>query len=159
MRSGVSHLHKRNKFEKNTCLSFWIKNSFLKHVFQCINFIDSCGQIIAKWKTQRWVIYIYSCIYIYAEVSLVAQIVNNLSAILETWVQSLGRKVPWRRAYYPLQYSCIENPMDREAWKASVHGVAKSWNDWATNTFIHIYGSYIFRYIWKTVRVMRCVYK
>ena len=27
---------------------------------------------------------------------------------------------------YPLQYSCLENPIDREAWKAIVHGVAKS---------------------------------
>ena len=26
----------------------------------------------------------------------------------------------------PLQYSCLENPMDRGAWRASVHGVAKS---------------------------------
>ena len=26
----------------------------------------------------------------------------------------------------PLQYSCLENPMDREAWRAPVHGVAKS---------------------------------
>ena len=26
----------------------------------------------------------------------------------------------------PLQYSCLENPMDRGAWKAAVHGVAKS---------------------------------
>ena len=25
-----------------------------------------------------------------------------------------------------LQYSCLENPMDREAWQAIVHGVAKS---------------------------------
>ena len=28
---------------------------------------------------------------------------------------------------YPLQYSCLENPMDREAQRATVHGVAKSW--------------------------------
>ena len=27
---------------------------------------------------------------------------------------------------YPLQYSCLGNPMDREAWRATVHGVAKS---------------------------------
>ena len=27
----------------------------------------------------------------------------------------------------PLQYSCLENPMDRGAWGAIVHGVAKSW--------------------------------
>ena len=26
----------------------------------------------------------------------------------------------------PLQYSCIENPMDRGAWRAIVHGVSKS---------------------------------
>ena len=26
----------------------------------------------------------------------------------------------------PLQYSCLENPMDGGAWKATVHGVAKS---------------------------------
>ena len=27
---------------------------------------------------------------------------------------------------YPLQYSCLENPMDRGAWWATVHGVTKS---------------------------------
>ena len=27
----------------------------------------------------------------------------------------------------PLQYSCLGNPMDRDAWWATVHGVAKSW--------------------------------
>ena len=27
----------------------------------------------------------------------------------------------------PLEYSCLRNPMDREAWWAIVHGVVKSW--------------------------------
>ena len=27
----------------------------------------------------------------------------------------------------PLQYSCMENPMDRLAWWATVHVIAKSW--------------------------------
>ena len=27
----------------------------------------------------------------------------------------------------PFQYSCLENPMDRGAWRATVHGVVKSW--------------------------------
>ena len=27
----------------------------------------------------------------------------------------------------PLQSSCLENPTDREAWWATVHGVTKSW--------------------------------
>ena len=32
----------------------------------------------------------------------------------------------------PLQYSCLENPRDRGAWWATVHGVAKSWT-WLSN--------------------------
>ena len=31
----------------------------------------------------------------------------------------------------PLQYSCLENPMDRGAWRAAVQGVTKRY-DWAT---------------------------
>ena len=27
----------------------------------------------------------------------------------------------------PLQYSCLENPMDRGTWQTTVHGVPKSW--------------------------------
>ena len=32
----------------------------------------------------------------------------------------------------PLQYSCLENPMDRGAWQATVHGVARVRHDLAT---------------------------
>ena len=35
-------------------------------------------------------------------------------------------KIPWRRAWQPLQYPCLEDPMDRGAWRVSVHGVARS---------------------------------
>ena len=35
-------------------------------------------------------------------------------------------KMPWRRAGQPLQYFCLENPMDRGAWWVTDHGVAKS---------------------------------
>ena len=35
----------------------------------------------------------------------------------------------------PLQYSCLENPMDGGAWKAEVHGVAKSWTRVSDFTF------------------------
>ena len=27
----------------------------------------------------------------------------------------------------PLQHSCLENPMDRGAWRATIHGVTKTW--------------------------------
>ena len=36
------------------------------------------------------------------------------------------RKSLWRRKCNPLQYSCLGNPMNRGAWQATVHGVAKS---------------------------------
>ena len=32
----------------------------------------------------------------------------------------------------PLQYSCLGNPMDREVWWATVHGVAESWTQLST---------------------------
>ena len=37
----------------------------------------------------------------------------------------------------PLQYSCLENPMDGGAWRATVHGVTKSWKQLSdfTSTF------------------------
>ena len=33
----------------------------------------------------------------------------------------------------PLQYSCLENPMDRGAWQAMAHGIAKSWTQLSTH--------------------------
>ena len=32
----------------------------------------------------------------------------------------------------PLQYDCLENPTDKGAWQATVHGVARVWHDLAT---------------------------
>ena len=37
-----------------------------------------------------------------------------------------SRRCPGEGNGYPLQYSCLENPMDRGAWRATVHRVAKS---------------------------------
>ena len=58
--------------------------------------------------------------------SLVAQIVKNLPATQETRVQSLGWEDPGEGNGNPLQYSCLENPMDRGTWQAIVHGVTES---------------------------------
>ena len=41
----------------------------------------------------------------------------------DPWV----RKIPGEGNGNPLQYSCLENPMDGGAWQATVHGVTKSW--------------------------------
>ena len=37
-----------------------------------------------------------------------------------------SRRSPGEGNGNPFQYSCLENPMDRGAWRATVHGVAKS---------------------------------
>ena len=55
------------------------------------------------------------------QASLVAQLLKNLPAVQETWVQlGLGRS-PGEGNSYPLQYSGLENSMD-----CIVHGVTKS---------------------------------
>ena len=42
--------------------------------------------------------------------------------LIPRWGRSLGG-----RCGHPLQYSCLENAMDSEAWLATVQRVAKSW--------------------------------
>ena len=39
----------------------------------------------------------------------------------------------------PLQYPCLENPMDGGAWWAAVHGVAKNWTQLSDFTFTFHY--------------------
>ena len=39
----------------------------------------------------------------------------------------------------PLQYSCLENPMDRGAWWATVHRITKSWTQLSTHIHIQNY--------------------
>ena len=59
--------------------------------------------------------------------SLVVQTVKNLPVKQEIQVQSLGQEDPLEyRMVIQLQYSCLENPMDRGASWATVHGVAKA---------------------------------
>ena len=58
--------------------------------------------------------------------SLVAQTVKNLPAVRETWASSLGWEDPLEEGM-ATHYSIIawNIPMDRGAWRATVHGVAK----------------------------------
>ena len=53
--------------------------------------------------------------------------VKNLSASAGDVSSIPGREdSPGEGNGYPLQYSCLGNPMDRGAWRATIHGVAKS---------------------------------
>ena len=54
----------------------------------------------------------------------------------ETWFRSLGwEDSPGEGNGNPLQYSCLENPMDRGTWQATVHGVTKSWTQLSINNW------------------------
>ena len=68
--------------------------------------------------------------------SLVAQLVKNLGAMWETWVQSLDWEDPLEDGMATHSSMATHSnilswriPMDKGAWHATVHGVAKSWTD------------------------------
>ena len=65
---------------------------------------------------------------------------TNLDIVLKSRDVTLPKKVRLVKAIgegngTPLQYSCLENPMDRGAWWAAVHRVAKSWTQLSNFTF------------------------
>ena len=59
--------------------------------------------------------------------SLVAQTVKSLPEMQETQVQSLGQEdSPGAGNGNPLQYSCLDNFMDRGVWWATIYGASAS---------------------------------
>ena len=69
----------------------------------------------------------YNLPFCFFGASLVAQRLKHLPVMRETWVWSLGQKdSPGEGNGNPLQYSCLENPMDGGTWWTTVHGVAES---------------------------------
>ena len=51
-------------------------------------------------------------------------------------IPELGR-APGEEGGNPLQYSCLDNPMERGAWRAIVHGATKSWTRLSAHTHAH----------------------
>ena len=77
-------------------------------------------------------VYIYVYIWMEIGTSQVALVVKNPPANTgdvrdAVLIPGLGRS-PAGGNGNPLRYSCLENPIDRGAWQATVHGVAKSWS-------------------------------
>ena len=52
-------------------------------------------------------------------------------------IPGLGRS-PGEENGNPLQYSCPGEPMDRGAWRATVHGVTRVGHDLTTKTAVHV---------------------
>ena len=82
----------------------------------------------------------FSCWYKLVVASLVAQLVKNPPASAGDLGSVPGlRRSPGGRNGNPLQYSCLENPMDRGTWQAADHGIAQSWTQLSIHTHMHIY--------------------
>ena len=60
-------------------------------------------------------------------VILVKNLSHNAGDIKDVGLIPGSGRSPGEENDNPLQYSCLENPMDRGAWQAIVHGVAKDW--------------------------------
>ena len=75
---------------------------------------------------------------IYSSLCSLAQTLKNLLANAGEpgSISGLGRSPGEGNGNQP-QYSCLENPMDRGAWRATVHGLQRVRHDRETNTHIH----------------------
>ena len=67
----------------------------------------------------------YICTCSFVQASLVAQMVKNLQCRRPGLDPGSGRS-PGEGNGNPLQHSSLENPMDRGAWRATVHGITES---------------------------------
>ena len=89
------------------------------------------------------------CIYIYIYTHIHTYTCNAGDSRL---IPGLGRS-PEEGNGHPLQDSCLENSMDWEAWKPTVHGSEIVRHDWATNTFT--FSRHICLCLWASLMAQR----
>ena len=98
--------------------------------------LPHCRQILYQLSHSKCFIIIISIIMSCSQfngASHIALVVNNPPTnAAEAGLSCGSGRTPRRRNGNALQYSCLENPMERGAWWATVHGVAKRGQDWAT---------------------------
>ena len=88
-----------------------------KYIASCQTKEKSVSQSDVTGLTKSFKMYIQ-----YSWVSQVAHVVKNPPTMRETWIPEFGRS-PGEGNSCPLQYSGLENFMDRAAWQATVQGL------------------------------------
>ena len=99
---------------QNNCSMFIIPLSLLH---------SECHVYLKKFTSVSWLL----IPVLYGWTSLVAQTLKYLPAMQKLGLIPGSGRSPGEGNGYLLQYSCLENSIDRGAWWATVHGVAKSW--------------------------------
>ena len=71
--------------------------------------------------------YVYTHIYIYRASQVAHWVKNTFASAGDVDSVPVSGRSPGGGHGYPLQHPCLENPMDRGAWRATAHVVTKSW--------------------------------
>ena len=81
------------------------------------------------------------------QMTKILELVKNLPVMRETWVQPLGWEGPLEEAMATHSSILVWRiPMDRGAWRATVHGVAKNWTRLSDWTELIVY-SYVYLFV------------
>ena len=93
----------------------------------------NCSRVNCIMNNHKLILHKIDHILSFLRASLVAQIVKHLPAMREDQgsIPGLGRS-PGEVNGNPLQHSCLENPMDRGTWQATVHRVSRVRHNLAT---------------------------
>ena len=143
---------KQNKTNKKTC-EFTLELYMVLYIYRnlifgekkvqsalciCISMNSTKGwkifekkKILWSSRKQTWIFHSSSIIYI--ALTLYLGFPGGSDSKESDWnawdmglIPGSGRS-PGEGSGHPFQYSCLENPMDRGAWWAPVHGIAKNW--------------------------------
>ena len=101
----------------------------------------------------------FSIVFLRFIASSIAQLIKNLDCNAGDLgsIPGLGRS-PGGGNGNPLRYSCLENPVDRGAWQATVYGGARVRHDWAQRSWLSMCQNF-FTFLWhRSVHSIVCVF-
>ena len=137
----TSHGHMRAHHEL-----LWVKGRYLEIFMVSVTLLREVmlGSflifLLILWYHSDWCNFWSSILYwkiIYLYTILTNSLFINIVQIkMSISILPLKYKTPWRREWQPIQYSCLENPMERGSWWDTVLGVAKSWT-WLKGLSMH----------------------
>ena len=127
----------------NIYLICWSRCNFLspKYDIICLNYYLWCKLFTKQWN--------HFCRKIFTgcdqlRASLLVQTVKNLPAIQETWVQSLGWEIPWRKAWQPTpvflpgESPWTEEPDGLSSWGHKESDLAEQLSTWSASVSLFV---------------------